>query len=686
MHNTFQKEIILPSEQERVEALRRYRLLGTDAEKSFVNIANLVAEIFHTSIAMISLVDAEEVSFQSNVGMSRTTSPRGESFCSLTVLKPEVNVVENALEDPIVAQNSLVCGDFGLRFYAGAPLITRDGFLIGTVCLVDTKPRKFSDHDRRVLEGLAKIVMEQIELRLKNLLDKEQLSAASDDEHAENNRLNHAQVELNNTIKQLSRSESRFQNLIRDATVGIIVLTGSEMKVEIVNDVYAKLIGRQAHELIDQELFTLIPETEAYFRPLIDKVRLSGEPLDIYDTPYTVHHKGKRIDGYLNAAYQPYRDDEGHIAGVMVFTQDVTDQVVSRFKLKEADEMANMAITAAKLGAWHIEPVTKALVYNATLARIFGYDYTGPMTYEQAIAQVTDEYRPLILNAIEKAIADEGDYDIVYQQRRFNDNELIWLRSFGKINTDIDENHTVFSGFVMDITEQKKDEQRKNDFIGMVSHELKTPLTSLKAVIQLVRIKLKNNADPFLGDAMEKANIQVKRMTAIINGFLNISRLESGKILIEKLAFDIARLIQDVLEENRLATSSHLIEFIPNDEFWVNADRDKIGSVISNLLSNAVKYSSKEKPILINCSREGETVVVSIKDFGMGIKSEHVDNIFERYYRVKDDYTRHISGFGIGLYLSSEIVHRHGGKIWVESERLVGSTFYFSLPLSKLEQ
>ncbi|WCT14447.1 ATP-binding protein [Mucilaginibacter jinjuensis] len=681
MHNTFQKEIILPNEPERVKALRRYRLLGTYAEKSFINIANLVAEIFHASIAMISLVDAEEVSFQSNVGMNSTTGPRGESFCSLTVLRPEVNVVENALEDPIVAQNPLVCGDFGLRFYAGAPLITHDGFLIGTVCLVDTQPRKFSDHDRRVLEGLAKIVMEQIELRLSNLIDTEKLAATNDEEHAENHRLSQSQNELNDTIRQLSQSESRFQNLIRDATVGIIVLTGSEMRVEIVNDVYAKLIGRQARELMDQELFKLIPETEAYFRPLIDKVRMSGEPLDIYDTPYTVHHQGKRINGYLSAAYQPYRDNNGDIAGVMVFTHDVTDQVVSRFKLKEADEMTNMAIMAARLGAWHIEPVSKALVYNTTLARIFGYDKDSPMTYEQAIAQVTEEYRPSILKAIEKAIAEGGDYDVVYQQRRFNDSELIWLRSFGKVSPDINGNYTVFSGFVMDVTEQKKDEQRKNDFIGMVSHELKTPLTSLKAIIQLCSVKLKNNADPFLNDAMGKANIQVKRMTAMINGFLNISRLESGKILIEKSAFDISRLIQDILDESMLTTSSQAIEFIPADEIWVNADRDKTGSVISNLLSNAVKYSFKDKPVLVTCKRAGENVVVSIQDFGMGIKPEHLDHIFERYYRVKDDYTRHISGFGIGLYLSSEIVHRHGGKIGVDSERGKGSTFWFSLPL-----
>jgi len=190
MKNTFATEIILPSEPQRLEALRRYKIIGTYAESSFKSIAKLVAEIFQSSIAMISLVDDEEVYFGSNVGMDDTVGPRGESFCSLTVLKPDVNVIEDALKDPVVASNPLVCGDFGLRFYAGAPLITHDGCLIGTVCLVDTKPRKFDDHDRKVLEGLAKLVMEQIELRLQNLLDREQQVLANQQLAESNARIN----------------------------------------------------------------------------------------------------------------------------------------------------------------------------------------------------------------------------------------------------------------------------------------------------------------------------------------------------------------------------------------------------------------------------------------------------------------------------------------------------------------
>lgn len=237
------------------------------------------------------------------------------------------------------------------------------------------------------------------------------------------------------------------------------------------------------------------------------------------------------------------------------------------------------------------------------------------------------------------------------------------------------------SKIARDITEKKLDETRKSDFIGMVSHELKTPLTSLTAITQFVHDKLKNNDDKFLANAMQKANQQVKRMTAMINGFLNISRLESGKIYIEKEEFDIDSLISDVIEEASLTTDTHSISFKKCGLVNVNADREKISSVISNYISNAIKYSPKGRLIKVGCMVKDGQVIMSVKDEGMGIKAEDLDKIFDRYYRVESNRMRHISGFGIGLYLSSEIIQRHGGKVWAESELGAGSTFYFSLPL-----
>ena len=179
---------------------------------------------------------------------------------------------------------------------------------------------------------------------------------------------------------------------------------------------------------------------------------------------------------------------------------------------------------------------------------------------------------------------------------------------------------------------------------------------------------------------MEKANIQVKRMSNMINSFLNVSRLESGKILISKQPFDFDELLKEVIKENELSVTTHIIHTNFCDSIYLNADRDKISSVVSNLISNAIKYSPKGKNIYVSCKVNDDEVQVSVRDEGMGIHQEDLKNVFERYFRVQSN-AKHISGFGIGLYLSAEIIHHHSGRIWVESEIDKGSTFYFSLPV-----
>jgi PAS domain S-box-containing protein len=237
------------------------------------------------------------------------------------------------------------------------------------------------------------------------------------------------------------------------------------------------------------------------------------------------------------------------------------------------------------------------------------------------------------------------------------------------------------SKIARDITEQKQDEQRKNDFIGMASHELKTPLTSLSALVQVLELKLQTHSDPFVPQALGKARLQTKKMSSLINGFLNVSRLESGKLEIIRQDFDLTALITEQIGEISLTVSSHIFYFEKQPAIELHADREKIGAVISNLLSNAVKYSPKGKLVEIACTIIGDEAQVSIRDEGMGVRPQDLPRIFDRYYRAGSEHTRHISGFGVGLYLSAEIVQRHDGRIWAESAKRVGSTFFFTLPL-----
>jgi len=356
--------------------------------------------------------------------------------------------------------------------------------------------------------------------------------------------------------------------------------------------------------------------------------------------------------------------------------------IVSQGKVEEGQVAFRLAVNAANFGTWHIHSVTREFITDARLKELFGYYPDEQLSIEQAIAQITEEYRSYVSAKLENAIYNNGDYDVTYPAIGLHDNKLRWMRAIGNLKVDPSGAFSAFTGIVMDITEQKQDEIRKNDFIGMVSHELKTPLTSMKGYIQILLSKLRKQEDEFILGALQKANGQITKMTSMINGFLNISRLESGKIHIEHQVFDLALLIKESEEESLATITSHTLIYEPVETTFVNADRDKIGQVIHNLISNAVKYSPQGSIINIACVTVNGLANITVKDHGMGIKPEDIDKIFDRYYRVDGDHMFSISGFGIGLYLCAEIIHRHHGEVWAESEFGEGSTFGFSLPLS----
>lgn len=355
--------------------------------------------------------------------------------------------------------------------------------------------------------------------------------------------------------------------------------------------------------------------------------------------------------------------------------------LAARQKIEEGEVALRLAINAANFGTWFIHSVKREFIVDARLKELFGYYPDEELTIEGALAQITDEYRAYVSDKMEQAIYNNGDYDVTYPVIGLHDNKLRWLRAIGNLKADQSGAFSAFTGVVMDITEQKMDELRKNDFIGMVSHELKTPLTSMKAYVQVLLMKQKQGGENLTTDILQKANSQVTKMTKMINSFLNVSRLEAGKIHIERQIFDLALLMKEAEEEAVATIFSHTLVFEPVESAFINADWDKIGQVIHNLISNAVKYSRAESVIHVDCINTNGVVKVSVKDEGMGINPNDLSKIFDRYYRVEGSQMFSISGFGIGLYLCKEIIDRHDGEISADSEFGKGSTFTFRLPL-----
>ena len=259
------------------------------------------------------------------------------------------------------------------------------------------------------------------------------------------------------TINQLKTSEQLLQNLVRDASIGIIVLRGEDMMVSIVNDSYARLIDRQCNELQDKPLFSIIPESEAVFRPIIDGVRLTGEPLYLYDQPYFVYVNGAKKDGFLNLVYQPYREQDGTITGVMVLCQDVTGQKKAEEALWASENMFRNVTNSAPTGLW-LSDETGGLTYlNSTLVEWTGLPYDSLLGAGWASA-IIDEDRQRSAEAFLSAVAARAHYDVMFRIRR-SDGRISWCQAAGDPYYDTAGRYAGYAGFCMDVDELVKQRQ-----------------------------------------------------------------------------------------------------------------------------------------------------------------------------------------------------------------------------------
>jgi PAS domain S-box-containing protein len=226
--------------------------------------------------------------------------------------------------------------------------------------------------------------------------------------------------------------------------------------------------------------------------------------------------------------------------------------------------------------------------------------------------------------------------------------------------------------------EVKQLNAKKDEFIGIASHELKTPVTSIKGYLQIMERdqQMENRTRQFVSKTLQ----QVNKLSALISDLLDVSKIQSGKLPFSISSFDINMLLKDVGEmmEQSYPAYSIKYDFAPVT-LSIEGDQQRIEQVIINLISNAIKYSPKIKKVIISSVDLDDKVRVSVQDFGIGIETNHIDRIFSRFYRV-ENLAAHMSGLGIGLYISHEIIKRHKGKLWVTSTPGEGSTFFFEIP------
>jgi len=237
---------------------------------------------------------------------------------------------------------------------------------------------------------------------------------------------------------------------------------------------------------------------------------------------------------------------------------------------------------------------------------------------------------------------------------------------------------------IEDITDKTEIDRRKDDFLSIASHELKTPLTTIKGLVQLLQRMVPDGATEKYVETLDKVGSYVDRLNNLITELLDTSKIQSGNIELHNEPFSIDKIIHDTVESLSLATPDYKVVVSGNTDAIILGDELQISQVINNLISNAIKYSPGAEKVDLHVSRVSNFVKVSVTDYGMGISPQDKKKIFERFFRARD-IQKKFPGLGIGLYISHEIVANHKGSLWVESEIGKGSTFSFTLPIMKVD-
>lgn len=237
-----------------------------------------------------------------------------------------------------------------------------------------------------------------------------------------------------------------------------------------------------------------------------------------------------------------------------------------------------------------------------------------------------------------------------------------------------------WAGTLTDIHEQKELQQQKDDFLGIASHELKTPVTSIKAYTQVLEAMLRKAGDIQKADMVSKMDGQVNRLTNLIGNLLDVTKIQTGKLQFSHEYFHFNDMVTEIIEELQRTTENHVIVREFADTGCVFSDKYRIGQVITNFITNAIKYSPGSNKIIVYTRKQDDKVRLCVQDFGIGIPRDKKDKVFEQFYRVSGDVQFTFSGLGLGLYIAAEIIRREKGEIWANSVEGKGSTFCFSIP------
>ena len=492
-----------------------------------------------------------------------------------------------------------------------------------------------------------------------------------------------AEIKIKESEKQLRKTTEHFEIATNAAEVGTWSLDLFSQRLDW-SGLHKKMWGydEQHKDLVYEDWHTIIlPEDkEAAFAEIEKALRTKT----LYEATYRIKRADNEEVRWIRSSGQYFYDDAGEAVTLTGVSIDITQEKNADLALRKSEANFRLLADTMPQHVWTADVEGNLNYFNQKV-----FDYSG-LSLEQIIKDgwlqiVHPDDREENIKQWRESITTGRDFLCEHRFKRY-DGEYRWQLSRAVPQKDGDGNITMWVGSSAEIQKLKEEEQRKDDFLKMVSHELKTPVTSVKGYVQLLLSMLKEEQDTpaaVLETPLLRIDNQVGRLGRLIAEMLDISRLESGKLEMQKELIRLDELLEETVQDIRFTNTGHTISISRTVEVAVYADKNRIGQVIINLVNNAIKYSPDNNSIEIWIDKAGEKeVVVSIKDYGIGIDKEHQQKIFERFYRAEGQSEKNYSGFGIGLFIVKEIIERHDGLLTVESEIGKGSVFTFILPLA----
>lgn len=518
-------------------------------------------------------------------------------------------------------------------------------------------------------------------------------------------------LELQNSLTIIQEERKRLSNIIANIPAGVCILKGSDFLLEDVNKGMLRIWGKDMR-ILGTKLLDFLPELEQQaFPALLKQVYITGQPYVERDARLDIISNGEKKIIYLDFSYTPLFNTKKEVDRILVHADDVTERTLARLReqyLSEEltaineelsssnEELAatNEALTDSQTTLKESEASLK-FMFNAIPQQVWTSLAEGKVNYVNQVmceelgqdmeSILQQGWRQFIhpddlLGAIEKwTIALQTSQPMATEYRlRFKDNKYYWHMAKA---VPMIENGSIklWIGTNTNIELQKASEQKKDEFLSIASHELKTPLTSIKAFNQLISRTRDNDKVHYFSS---KSAEHIDKLEWLINDLLDVTKINAGKMVYNMQPLDFRKLLLSSIDTIQQTSTTHQIILKGDEEIAYVGDHFRLEQVVQNFLSNAIKYSPKADRVIVDYKIEQGNIVVSIQDFGIGIARKDFSRLFDRYYRV-DNSTMQFEGLGLGLYISSEILKRHQGSFWIESEESQGSTFYFRLPLER---